>query len=181
MSIFTNPASSSKEEAAAYTAALLDLLGSRDPLEVMQQTAGLLRKATDGLHPDRLAQVEAPGKWAVRHVLAHYADSEVVFAWRLRMILSHDRPAIQGYDQDAWAQRLAYDEADPALSLETFAALRRWNVRLLTRASAEELQRVGVHSERGEESVAHLMKLYAAHDMLHLNQIDRILNGDSQK
>jgi hypothetical protein len=56
-----------------------------------------------------------------------------------------------------------------------FAALRGWNLRLVQRASAEELQRVGVHSERGEESVAHLLKLYAAHDLLHLNQIQRIL------
>ena len=177
MSIFTNPASSSKEEAAAYTVALLDLLGAREPLEVMEQTTGQLRKAIDGLHPDRLAQPEAAGKWSVRHVLAHLADSEVVFGWRLRVILAQDRPPIQGYDQDAWAQNLGYDEADPALSIETFGALRRWNLRLITRAAPEALQRVGIHSERGEESVAHLMKLYAAHDLLHINQINRILSG----
>ena len=180
MSIFTNPASSSREEAAAYTAALLDLLGTREPLDVMEQTAGQLRKSIDAVHPDRLAQREAPGKWSVRHVLAHLTDSEVVFGWRLRMILAQERPPIQGYDQDAWAQNLGYDEADPALSIETFSALRRWNLRLITRAAPEVLQRVGVHAERGEESVAHLMKLYAAHDLLHINQINRILSGETK-
>lgn len=177
MSIFTNPASSSKEEAAAYTAALLDLLGTRDPLEVLEQTAASIRETLANVEPNRLAQPEAPGKWSVRHVLAHLADSDVVLGWRLRMILAHDRPPIQGYDQDAWAQRLHYAEAEPDLALDVFDALRRWNVRLLKHASAEDLQRAGVHAERGEESIAHLMKLYAAHDLLHHNQIVRILQS----
>ena len=175
MSIFTNPASSSREEAAAYTAALLDLLGSRDPLTVLKTTASAASDAIAGVPGARLSTPEAPGKWSVRQVLAHLADSEVVWGWRLRMILAHDRPPIQGYNQDAWADRLRYQEAEPEQSLGVFSALRRWNLRLLERASAEELQRVGVHSERGEESVAHLMKLYAAHDLLHLNQIARVL------
>jgi hypothetical protein len=63
---------------------------------------------------------------------------------------------------------------DAVEALETFGVLRRSNLRLLSRASPQDLQRVGVHSERGDESVAHMMKLYAGHDLLHLNQIARI-------
>jgi hypothetical protein len=33
---------------------------------------------------------------------------------------------------------------------------------------------VGVHAERGEESVAHMIRLYAGHDLLHLRQLARI-------
>jgi hypothetical protein len=174
MSIFTNPAASSKEDAAAYTNALLDLLGARPPFDVLQQTPTILRE-TVGVDSPRLATPESPGKWSVRHVLAHLADSEVVFAWRLRMILAHERPPIQGYDQDAWANSLRYGDAAPEQSLEAFGALRGWNLRLLKSASPQELQRAGVHSERGEETVEHLMKLYAAHDLLHIRQVQRIL------
>jgi hypothetical protein len=177
MSIFTNPASSSKEEASAYTAALLDLLGSQDPVAVLSNTAAEISKLIDGVADTRLAQPEAAGKWSVRHVLAHLADSEVVAAWRFRMILAHDRPPIQGYDQDAWASNLWYGDAPTRLSLETFATLRKWNLRLIEHALPEQLQRVGVHAERGEESVAHLLKLYAAHDLLHRRQIQRILDA----
>ena len=52
--------------------------------------------------------------------------------------------------------------------------LRRANLRLIERASPQDLQRVGVHAERGEESVEHLRRLYAGHDLLHLRQIARI-------
>ena len=179
MSIFTNPAASSKEDAAAYTAALLDLLGARQPLQQLEQTPAVMRGAVANVKASRLSAPEAPGKWSVRQVVAHVADSEVVFAWRLRLILAQDKPPIQGYDQDAWAQRLGYDEAELDQSLGVFAALRGWNLRLIKRASAEDLQRVGVHSERGEESIGHLLKLYAAHDLLHLNQIKRILESIS--
>jgi uncharacterized damage-inducible protein DinB len=174
MSIFTNPASSSKEDAAAYTGALLELLGERDSLAVLEQTPTALRELV-GVDSARLAQPEAPGKWSVRQVLAHLADSELVGGWRFRLILAQDRPAIQGYDQDAWANGLWYEEAPTELSLNVFSALRQSNLRLFKRASAEQLQRVVVHSERGEESLQHLMKLYAAHDLLHLKQIARIL------
>jgi hypothetical protein len=33
---------------------------------------------------------------------------------------------------------------------------------------------VGLHAERGEESVAQMIRLYAGHDLLHLSQIARI-------
>ena len=177
MSIFTNPASSSKEEAAAYTAALLELLGSQDPVAVLANTPAALSDLIKGVDAARLAQREAPGKWSVQHVLAHLADSEIVAAWRFRMILAHDRPPIQGYDQDAWASNLWYDDAAAHDSLATFSTLRASNLRLLKCAAPHQLERVGVHAERGEESVAHLMKLYAGHDLLHRRQIVRILTA----
>ena len=92
----------------------------------------------------------------------------------MRLILAHDRPSITGYDQDLWADRLQYGEADVAESLDAMRVLRRDNLTLLQRATPDDLQRVGVHAERGEESVGYLMRLYAGHDLLHLNQIDRI-------
>ena len=94
----------------------------------------------------------------------------------MRMVLAHDRPQITGYDQDAWADRLKYGEANAQESIAEFAVLRAGNLRLLRQATPEDMQRYGVHAERGEESVAHMMKLYAGHDLLHVNQIERIVN-----
>jgi hypothetical protein len=73
-----------------------------------------------------------------------------------------------------WAERLHYDEADPSEALELFGVLRPANLRLLERASPADLKRVGVHVERGEESLKHLRRLYAGHDLLHLGQIERV-------
>jgi hypothetical protein len=180
MSVFTNPASRSAEQAAAYTAAVLDLLGARNPIETLQDTISALEQVRHGLSAEQVTQPEAPGKWSVRHVLQHLADSELVWGYRLRMVLSHDRPRLTGYDQDLWAERLGYDEADANRALEDFGVLRRTNLRLLARASGEDLKRVGVHAERGEESVEHMIRLYAGHDLLHLEQLARIRRAVAQ-
>jgi uncharacterized damage-inducible protein DinB len=180
MSVFTNPASRSAEQAAAYTAAVLDLLGARNPIETLQDTISALEQVRHGLSAEQVTQPEAPGKWSVRHVLQHLADSELVWGYRLRMVLSHDRPRLTGYDQDLWAERLGYDEAEADRALEDFGVLRRTNLRLLARASGEDLKRVGVHAERGEESVEHMIRLYAGHDLLHLEQLARIRRAVAQ-
>lgn len=174
MSVFTNPAGAAIEHARAYVAAILDLLGDKDPLTVLRATPSALERAIGTTTPDVLARPEAPGKWSMREVLAHLADSDVVWAWRLRLILAQDRPQLTGYDQDRWAARLGYRDSDPRDSVAMFSVLRKANLRLLDRAAPEDLQRVGVHVERGEESLAHQTKLYAGHDILHLNQLERI-------
>jgi len=174
MSVFTNPAESTPAQIVEYVDAVLGLVAGRDPLEVLVGTPALLRERLAALPAADVVRPEAPGKWSIRHVLAHLADSELVWGWRLRLILAQDRPAIGGYDQDRWAARLGYDEADAREAAERFAVLRDANLRLLRRATADDLRRVGIHAERGEESLAHLVRLYAGHDLLHLRQIDRI-------
>lgn len=174
MSVFTNPSTASTAQAAAYIEAVLGLVEGRDPRRVLAETPDAARRAIAGLGAEALARPEAPGKWSIRHVLRHLADSEIVWGWRLRMVLAHDRPGLTGYDQDAWADRLGYAEADAEESLEELGVLRRGTLRLLDRATPTDLERYGIHAERGNESVAHMIRLYAGHDLLHLRQIERI-------
>ena len=174
MSAFTNPSDGSPSNASAYTAALMELLGSRDPRDVLRSTPSVLAGRVSALSPESVRVPEGPGKWSIVEVVQHLADSELVGGWRYRMIIAHDRPAITGYDQDAWADRLGYGEADMNEALLQFAVLRRANLRLVDGLAPGDLDRVGVHAERGEESVARMLRLYAGHDLLHLAQIDRI-------
>jgi hypothetical protein len=174
MSEFANPAVGAPGQARAYTDAILGVLGQRDPFEVLRQTPGELRRALSGVAPRALSAPEAPGKWSMLQVVQHLADTELVGGFRWRMILAEDRPKLQGYDQDLWADRLRYAESDLATALGQFEALRRANLAILERTSPRERERVGLHSERGEESVAHMIRMYAGHDLVHLRQIARV-------
>ena len=174
MSVFTNPATGAAEHATAYVNAIFELLGEQDPLIVLRETPEALPRAIAGLSSEQLRRPERPGKWSIGQILQHLADSEVVGSWRFRLILAQDRPPLTGYDQDAWAERLHYEDADPSEAVALFTMLRRANLRLLERASAADLSRAGVHAERGDESIEHLRRLYAGHDLLHLRQIERV-------
>ena len=58
------------------------------------------------------------GKWSACEIVHHLADSETNSAIRLRKLLVEQRPVIQGYDQEAFAVHLKYNERDmePALT-----------------------------------------------------------------
>ncbi len=171
---FTAAGATAVADAAAYTAAILGTLGSRDPWEVLRSTPALVADALAGFPPDAVSTPERPGKWSMLQVVQHLADAELVGAFRFRMILAHDRPELQGYDQDRWADRLRYADSDLAGALAQFRAIREANLHLLERATAEDRRRVGVHAERGEESVDHMLCMYAGHDLVHLRQLARI-------
>ena len=97
-------------------------LGEQDARAVLAATPGLLHQAACALTPEQVEAAIAPGKWSVREIVAHMADCEVVFSFRLRQTLAEDGPVIQPFDQDKWARRYAAYSL-PA-GLEMFRAAR---------------------------------------------------------
>jgi hypothetical protein len=162
------------ETAEQYIGRLATALGSKDPMTVLRETPAELRRAVALLNDEQLGLPEAPGLWSVRQVVQHLADSELVGAFRLRMVLAHDRPPLAGYDQERWSDNLHYDKSDMKEALTDFERLRLSNVRLLEQTTPADRERVGLHSERGEESIADMIVNYAGHDIVHLQQIARI-------
>jgi DinB family protein len=176
---FSNPAGGAAAAAPTYVRALLDLLGSRNPMQVMDETLPWLERRIGGLSDVVLRQPEAPGKWSVVEVIQHLADSDLVAGYRTRMVLSEDRPALPGYDQDRWAGEFHYRDVGLQQALDQLRGLRTANLHLWTRLNPAQLERVGIHSERGAESVGFLLRLMGAHDLVHRRQIDRILSSSS--
>lgn len=179
MTTFANPASGARNSAAEYTRRLLELLGDQDPMEVQSRLVAAVKSAVAGLSDSVLRTPEAPGKWSVMEVVQHLADTELVYGYRMRMILAHPSPAIEGYDQDAWAAELRYNDVPLAQALDQMRILRGANLRLLSGLSEVQLDRYGMHSERGRESIRHIMRLIAAHDLVHRRQIARIITARS--
>ena len=157
-----------------YATRLFTRLGDRDWLNVLGSTAAALKDTVAGVDDATLRKPERPGKWSMIDVVQHLADGEMVVGFRVRMIVAHDRPEITAYDQDLWSQRLHYREAPVSDALAQFAVLRDANLRFFSRLTDDEKKRFGIHSERGGESVGYMYKLAAAHDLVHLDQLQRI-------
>ena len=156
-----------------YRRELLAALGDDDPVAVLRESLEEVTRLVADAAPRQLNQSPAPGEWSPREVLNHLADSDLVHATRLRMIVTQDRPTIVGYDQDAWTARFSGLDADASETLERWLALRRANVRMYESLSPDEWERVGLHSERGPESVRLNVQLLAGHDRMHLDQFRR--------
>ena len=63
--------------------------------------------------------------------------------------------------------------------LTLFEALRAANLELWSRISLQDRARVGVHRERGAESIDLIFRLAAGHDRIHLAQARRALERRS--
>ena len=129
----------------------------------------------------QLMRRPAPDKWSVAEILAHLADAELAISWRLRQVLTNNAIPIQAYDQDLWAKTFNYARRDPRQSLANFRALREANLALLKSVPRKLWENYGVHAERGNESVNHVIKMVAGHDLNHLQQIQKILQGSKER
>lgn len=147
-----------------------------DPLEVQASTATKLTEVTKGMSRDNMEERPAPDKWSIAEILAHLADAEVAAAYRLRKIVGEPGTPIQAFDQDCWATNMNYSQRDPEQSLKHFRALREVNLSLLRSLTPEQWECYGIHAERGKESVRHMVRLYAGHDLNHLKQIEAIIS-----
>ena len=153
------------------------VLGDDDPIGVMAETPDRIRKLLRGLSERQVRTRPAPGKWCILEIVAHLADGEVILGSRYRFVAAHDRPPLLCSDQDAFAERLGPLNAKAVDLADDFAMARAVNLGLLERLPEEAWERVGLHSERGEESIRDMVAYYAGHDRHHLSQIETIRTG----
>ncbi len=150
-------------------------LGRRDPFQVLAETPRALSEFVSANPPERLRTRPFEGKWTPNEIVGHLADAEWAWGWRIRTVLSQQRPAILGYDQEAWVRAQGHNDREPREHLDAFVAMRRSNLALWRRIAPEDMERLGLHAERGPESLRTMLRMHAGHDLLHLDQIDRYL------
>lgn len=147
-------------------------VGNHAPLEAISETPQRLAELVKTIGPERLQTSPAPGKWSPRDILAHLADAEIAFAFRLRQTLAEDHHVIQPFDQDLWAK--SYSSYDAQLGLAAFSALRALNVALIRSVKPADLSKPVTHPERGTMTFQTIIETMAGHDRNHVKQIEAI-------
>ncbi len=158
-----------------YTARIIGNLTGQEPLRIQAATPKKIERLVAGASAPKLRKRPAPDKWSVAEIIAHLADVEIVIGWRVRSILGAPGTPIQAFDQDAWVEAGHYAERSPRAGIAQLKAAREANLALYKSLSPEQWKHYGMHSERGQESVEHITRMLAGHDLNHLQQIERIL------
>ncbi len=166
-----------QETVQQYIERILSYAEGKDPLRMQQAAPKKLAAMLKGKNRKQLTRRPAPDKWSIAEIVAHLADAEIAIAWRLRQILSTNAVAIQAYDQESWARTFNYAKRDPRASLVNFTTLREANVALLKSVPRKLWENYGLHQERGQESISHVVRMVAGHDLNHLQQVENILKA----
>jgi hypothetical protein len=114
-----------------------------------------------------------PGKWTVREVVCHCADSEMNAASRIRYVIAEKHATIIGYNQDSWAKILGYWQHPIGPALALVDAARKNTAILIRRLPKQAWKRVGHHTESGRYTAERWLELYADHLEQHARQIAR--------
>ena len=130
-----------------------------------------------GLGDDELARTYGPGKWSVRFILLHLADSETVFIDRIHRILSEPRPLIWVMDQEAWASGLEYDKLPLSISSRMYEAVRNAVIYYANEYYEKKGHLEFVHSVTGVRTLKDEFDKIAAHNEQHLRQIRAALSS----
>ena len=145
-----------------------------ETLERFRRGPEVLAMVLTGVFGDETDFASAPGKWSIRLLIAHLADSEMVGAQRFRQVIAEDNPPLGAFDQDAWARNLDYARKQPKQSLESFRRVRAENYELLKSLPESAFERTGVHAERGPLTLRQLLEIYAGHAESHARQMQAI-------
>ena len=149
-------------------------LDGRSVETILESTPAALASGLAAISPERLSVPTAPGKWSPAEIVSHLADCEIAFGWRLRQILAEDLPLLQPFDQEKWAA--SYGGIAAQSALETFTALRAWNLQLIRKSLPGAANRAGHHPERGHITFKTTVETMAGHDLNHLGQLAKVAN-----
>jgi len=159
-----------------YVARISGYVEGQNHFKVFQSTTSKLQRLLNRIPASRLKKEPASDKWSVAEILGHLAESEIVFGYRMRMILGSNGTPIQAFDQNKWQENAGYLARNPKMAFELFQVVRESNVALLKSLTKEQWSFHGNHQERGHETIARMVELYAGHDVNHVKQIESLLN-----
>ena len=124
-----------------------------------------------------LMRTYAPGKWTVRFVLHHLADSETVLYDRIRRVLSEPRQVLWVFDQDAWASGLDYSQVPLDISRRVYESVRNAIIYYAGLHYEQKGHLEFVHSVTGVRTLKEEFEKVASHNEHHLAQIRLALRG----
>ena len=133
---------------------------------VSQETATTYRDLNDG---DK--------GWTVLEVVCHLRDFDVIFRDRVNMMRNLENPALPAWDHEALAVERSYNEKNLVEAYSALATSRRQFVVLLEDLGDAEWRRTGNHPERAHFTMLDALMQVGLHDVMHLEQITRILRG----
>lgn len=127
------------------------------------------------LPEEELNKTYAPGKWSIRQILNHLADTEIVLNERIRRAIAEEHPFVIVFDQDRWNEYLDYNTYPLALSKNVFSSIRDSIIFLAEKHYAGSENISFFHTAAGMRTLQQEFDKVAQHNFSHLKQIETAL------
>jgi hypothetical protein len=117
----------------------------------------------------------ADGSWSATMIAHHMADADMHFAIRVREILVHENPALTLFDEEKYAEHLAYDKRPIEPALLTIKSIRDETADLLLALPKDAWSRSGTRSDGLKLTIHEIIQKATHHAEEHIAQIKNAL------
>jgi uncharacterized damage-inducible protein DinB len=173
-SLIARPAA---DEYAAYYARYIEQVPEGPILELLRRQVGdtvaLLGKLRDRDADFRYAD----GKWSIKEVIGHVADTERIFVYRALCFARGETAVLPGFDENEYVARAKFAGRTLSDLVAEFRVVRDATLAFFTGLDAEELTRRGT-ANNNPYSVRSLAFIIAGHERHHARILaERYLPG----
>lgn len=117
------------------------------------------------------------GKWSIRQVVCHLADSDIVYADRMKRVIAEDNPTFFEADPDVFVPALHCSQRPWETELVVIEAVRKQMATILLACEQEAFERTGTHSLDGPMTLATLLERITGHVPHHIVFIEEKLRA----
>ena len=154
-------------EYAPYYHKYISLVPDGDIVALLEEQERRTRALLSSLSEEQSEYRYAAGKWTVKQVLGHLADTERIMAYRALRISRNDPTPIDGFEQDDYVRYGPFETSRMTDLVEDFSAVRRATLSLFRRLDRDAWQRRGT-ANRNEVTARALAYIIAGHELHHV-------------
>jgi hypothetical protein len=136
-----------------------------------EQGPAELKAAVAGMKTKELHARPVPGKWSTHEVVCHLADTEILYADRMKRVIAERNPTFFSADPDVHLAYLAVPERNVDEEVQLVELVRKQMAHILKTLRPEALLREGVHSEDGPMTLETLLSRIVGHIPNHVRHI----------
>jgi hypothetical protein len=145
-------------------------------LDLLEATPGILFGLMTELSEEDARWKPAPDRFSVAEVLAHLAHSESqCYRMRLDRFMAETRPEFEPDDAQMYLH--LYRGAEPEEAFDQFEERRETNIKFLRGLPEGARDRVALHREFGEITLAQMLNEWALHDLGHIRQVAELVRA----
>lgn len=166
-------------EYASYYSTYVDLVPEGDIISIlmqqMEETTAVLKDLTE----QQAHFSYGEGKWSIKEVVGHIADTERIMGYRLLSFARGEKAELPGYDDNEYVRNARFNALSLQELLENFHITRKSTLQLIKSLSNEAFLRRG-NANGSEVSVRALVYIIAGHELHHRNLIKERYIGSKE-
>ena len=133
------------DEYSEYAGRYINLVGDGQIVDILESQKEESCRLFTGIGEERSKYAYAEGKWTIKQMLGHMADTERIFAYRA-LVFSHESITLPGFDQDVYMQQATFNSRPLEDLVNEFKAVREASIYLFKWMTDEQSKQKGIAS-----------------------------------